>query len=79
MYLLRNVPILFVPVICYLQGMFQVWQAGSGLSGDLQNKVVGLLLPCCRHEEEEEDFANVEMWLKTSMQNFVICGFCQVF
>lgn len=68
----------WVPAICYLHGMFQVWQAGSGLSGDLQNKVVCLLLLCCGHGDTEEDFANVEFWLKTSMQNFVICGFCQV-
>lgn len=68
----------WVQAICYLHGIFQVWQAGSGLNGDLQNKVVCLLLPCCGHEDTEEDFANVEFWLKTRMQNLVICGFCQV-
>lgn len=71
-------PLCSVPAICYLQDIFQVWQAGSGLSGDLQNKVVCLLLPCCGHEDTEEDFANVEFWLKTRMQNFIIFGFCQV-
>lgn len=79
-YLLKNVLILFVLSASNLlfHGIFQAWLAGSGLSGDLQDKVVCLLLPCCGHEDTEEDFADVEFWLKTRMQNFVICGFCQV-
>ena len=78
--LLKNVLILFtLSVICYLHGMYQVWQAGWSLNVDIQNKLVCLLLPCCGHEDTEKDFANMELWLNTSMQNFVICGFCQIF
>jgi len=65
--------------MCYLRGMYQVWQAGSSLNVGLQNKLVCLLLPCCGYEDMEKDFANMKLWLKTRVQNFVICGFCKVF
>lgn len=59
--------------------MYQVWRVGSNLNVDIQNKLICFLLTYCTHEDVEKDFANMELWLKTGMQDFVICAFCQIF